>query len=223
MKVAPDNLDVFFLPGSPPISNDEICRKVCDETKRIGPIGLLIVDTSAAYFKGDDENSNAQLGDHARMMRKFTNLPGGPTVIVTCHPVKNADRSNLLPRGGGAFLNEMDGNLVGIREPGRASVEVHWHGKFRSPDFAPLPFKLVTGTTDKLKDSKGRKLWTVTAHPITAAEREAMTHAGQSREDQLLLLAIGRGRRSRPWPRPWGGRTRPGNPTGPWSSEPCRA
>ena len=68
MKVAPDNLDVFFLPGSPPISNDEICRKVCDETKRIGPIGLLIVDTSAAYFKGDDENSNAQLGDPANLV-----------------------------------------------------------------------------------------------------------------------------------------------------------
>jgi DNA-binding PadR family transcriptional regulator len=32
----------------------------------------------------------------------------------------------------------------------------------------------------------------VTAHPITSAEREAMTDAGRSREDQLLVLLADR-------------------------------
>jgi len=32
--------------------------------------------------------------------------------LVNCHPVKNASRDNLLPMGGSAFLNEVDGNLT---------------------------------------------------------------------------------------------------------------
>ena len=55
---------------------------------------------------------------------------------MTCHPTKNPDMDNLLPRGGGAFLNEMDGNLVAIKN--NSVVTVHWHGKFRGPDFAPI-------------------------------------------------------------------------------------
>ena len=59
------------------------------------------------------------------------NLPDRPTVVVTCHPTKNPSMDNLLPRGGGAFLNEMDGNIVAIKnEP---TVTVTWHGKFRGP------------------------------------------------------------------------------------------
>jgi hypothetical protein len=190
MNLDPDAVDAFFLPGSPPIANEEIRRRINEESKSKGPFGLVIIDTSAAYFTGDDENSNAQLGAHARLMRSFTNLPGGPTVIVTCHPVKNADRGNLLPRGGGAFLAEVDGNLVLIREPGRTHADLYWHGKFRGPDFAPIAFKLVPGTSEKLKDTKDRKVWTVIAKLITAEEREAMQDAGQSREDELLILLL---------------------------------
>ena len=42
-------------------------------------------------------------------------MPGEPCVIVACHPVKNASDDNLIPRGGGAFLNEVDGNLTATR------------------------------------------------------------------------------------------------------------
>ena len=71
----------------------------------------------------------------------YVNLPGSPTVITSCHPVKNADPDNLMPRGGGAFLAEVDGNLVCIGQPGGSLVKVHWHSKFRGPDFTPVPFK----------------------------------------------------------------------------------
>ena len=74
-------------------------------------MSLLIIDTSAAYFEGDDENSNVQLGGHASGLRELS-LPGGPTTIINCHPTKNATDDNLVPRGGGAFLAEVDGNLV---------------------------------------------------------------------------------------------------------------
>jgi AAA domain/RepB DNA-primase N-terminal domain/Primase C terminal 2 (PriCT-2) len=182
-------MDVFFLPGTPPISNAEIRKRIDTEAARHGPFGLLIIDTSAAYFQGDDENSNAQLGAHARMLRTFVNLPGGPTVVVTAHPPKNPNMDNMLPRGGGAFLNEMDGNLVCINNDG--VVTVHWHGKFRGPDFAPILFKLNPGTSDKLKDAKGRLIWTVTAAPISEVEKTGLENTGRRRQDELLVLLSG--------------------------------
>ena len=129
----PETMDVIFLPGTPDITNEQIRKRIDAEVEKHGPIGLLIVDTSAAYFRGDDENSNAQLGDHARMLRTFINLPGGPTILVTAHPLKNPNMENLVPRGGGAFLNEVDGNLVAIKQD--VVVQLHWHGKFRGVGF----------------------------------------------------------------------------------------
>ena len=73
---------------------------------------LVVIDTSAAYFEGDEPNNNAQQGVHAARLRTLIDLPGGPCVLALCHPIKNADRDNLIPYGGGAFLNEVDGNLT---------------------------------------------------------------------------------------------------------------
>jgi hypothetical protein len=86
-------------------------------------------------------------------MRQLTTLPGRPVVFVSSHPVKNADTSNLLPRGGGAFLNEVDGNLTPVK---RADlIEFHWQGKHRGPDFEPIYFALKPVTAPTLIDSKG--------------------------------------------------------------------
>jgi AAA domain len=188
MGQTPSSMDVFFLPGTPAIGNQEIRKRIDAEAEKQGPFGLLIVDTSAAYFLGDDENSNAQLGAHARMLRTFVNLPDGPTVIVTCHPTKNPNMDNLLPRGGGAFIAEVDGNLVCQKEPGSMVVAIDTHGKFRGPEFEPIAFKLQAGQTDLLKDRKGRRIWTVTAKPITEAERVALVDTSHQKQDQLLAL-----------------------------------
>ena len=155
MGQSPDTMDVFFLPGAPPISEAPIRKKIDAEAAKHGPFGLVIVDTSAAYFRGDDENSNSQLGAHARMLRSFVDLPGGPTVLVTCHPTKTPNMDNLLPRGGGAFVAEVDGNLVCVKAG--SVVELHWHGKFRGPEFEPISFKIQAGQSEKLKDAKGRR------------------------------------------------------------------
>lgn len=184
----PDGIDVVFMPGTPPISNPEIRQGINAEAERHGPFSLLIVDTSAAYFQGDDENSNKQLGDHARMMRSFADLPGGPSILVTCHPTKNPDMSNLVPRGGGAFLAEVDGNLVAIKQPGSMIVELNTHGKFRGPEFSPISFKIVPGTSDKLVDTKGRSIWTVTAMPITDMERDGIDNSARAKYDDLLVM-----------------------------------
>src|ERR1700751_3158509 len=113
-KLLPEDIDVVFFPGARPLTDE--CRKLIDaEAAKHGPFALVIVDTSAAYFNGDDENNNVQAGNHARMLRTLVQLPGGPTVLIPAHPIKAANIENLLPRGGGAFLNEMDGNLVCIK------------------------------------------------------------------------------------------------------------
>ena len=117
-------------------------------------------------------------------------VDGGPTVIATTHPTKNANMDNLLPRGGGAFLAEVDGNLVCQKVPDSMAVDLHWHGKFRGPDFSPIPFELNAGTTDKLKTSKGKLIWTVWAMPITPEERAKLDDKTLQDQDKVLAFML---------------------------------
>lgn len=178
-----DEIDVHFIPGTFKIS--DMAARIAQEVERSGELALVIVDTSAAYFEGDDENSNAQAGAHARRLRGLIYLPGRPTVVVNCHPTKNAGDDNLLPRGGGAFVAEVDGNLTARKTDG--AVELHWQGKFRGPDFAPINFQLKTIGCARLQDSKGRAIPSVMAVHLTDTAQDAMTDA--ARRDENLLLA----------------------------------
>ena len=56
------------------------------EAETINDLVLVIVDTGAAYFPGDETNSNSQQGAYARLLRQLTFLPGKPAVLVNCHP-----------------------------------------------------------------------------------------------------------------------------------------
>lgn len=179
-----DGIDVHFIPGTFKIS--DMKARIHAEVEALGGVALVIVDTSAAYFEGEDENDNKQAGDHARLLRSLTTLPGGPCVLVACHPPKNAADDNMQPRGGGAFLAEIDGNLTAKRDD--SVVEVYWQGKFRGPDFAPLSFQLRTVTHERLKDRKGRLLPTVVACFLSDATQREMATAARSREDALLTM-----------------------------------
>jgi hypothetical protein len=182
---------IIWLGARLPLSNKAIRKQIDAEVASLaGEVALVVADTSAAFYEGDDENSNVQLGNHARMLRTFVDLPGGPTVLVTSHPVKNPDMENLVPRGGGAFVNEVDGNLVCVAQGG-GLIDLHWHVKFRGPDFEPIPFKITPGQSEKLTDSDDEKIWTVTAAPVTAAEQEAVMDTAQRRRDDLLVTMQG--------------------------------
>jgi hypothetical protein len=187
-----DNIDVHFLPGVFKIS--EIASRIHAEVAKIGPVALVIVDTSAAYYEGDDENANVQMGVHARRLRSLVNLPGEPCVLVACHPVKNATADNMVPKGGGSFLNEVDGNLTCTKVD--SVVTLHWQGKYRGPDFAPFPFELHTVTTDRLRDSKGRLIPSVVATPLSEKERGEAEAGSRRDEDRVLLMIAGGERRS---------------------------
>ena len=190
MDVNPDDVDVHFLRGAPDLSDDNIRQQIQNEVAQIGqPISLLIVDTSAAYFTGDSEIDRTQMGHHAAMLRSFTTLPGGPAILVLCHPTKTFDPEKMVPAGGGTFLNAIDGNLVCLRESGSMVVELHWQVKIVGvSDFAPLSFKLRVGFSDKLKDSKGRSISTVFAEPITDAERDALNETETAVKYEVLAV-----------------------------------
>jgi AAA domain-containing protein/bifunctional DNA primase/polymerase-like protein len=180
-----DTIPVHFIPGRFKIS--ALVKRITAEVGALGGVALLIVDTSAAYFETDDENSNTQAGAHAARLRSLVELPGGPCVIVNCHPTKNAGDDNLIPRGGGAFIAEVDGNLTARKDD--MTVELHWQGKFRGPDFAPMAFQLRSVTHERLKDSKGRLISTVTAAYLSETAQQELAKVARSDED-LVLRAL---------------------------------
>ncbi len=138
------------------------------EAAEVEPLRLVLVDTLAAFFDGDNINDNVQGGGFMRRLRPITRLSGRPAVVVAAHPVKNAPQDNLLPYGGGAILNEVDGNLtLWRRSEGPAGiVELHWQGKLRGLEFDPIPFRFEIATSPEVKDAKGREVALPTMLPV---------------------------------------------------------
>jgi hypothetical protein len=183
-----NDIDVHFIVGTE-VEIGKVKERITAEVTAIGGVSLVIVDTSAAYFnceECDDENDNVQARKHASMFRSLTTLPGGPTIIVLAHPPKNAKNDNLIPRGRGAFLNEVDGNFT-VRKDDNFS-DVHWQGKFRGPEFDPLSFELPTVGAMKLKDSKGRAIRTVIAVPLSDEDRAALQATQDQDRNSILVL-----------------------------------
>jgi hypothetical protein len=179
-----DEIEVFFVEGVFKIS--QMAARLKKEAEEIGgAFGLVIIDTSPVFYEGDDENNRTQQGRHAEMLRQLIGIiPGKPAVIANCHPVKNAAENNLLPAGGGNFLNQVDGNLTAAKKDG--TTELHWQGKFRGVEFAPMHFALKTTTHQDLKDSRGRLIPTVICEWISETAKEEIAAQAVSDQDRLL-------------------------------------
>jgi AAA domain len=178
-----ETIDAHFIPGV--FSIPDLLPRIQTEVAEIGNVDLLIIDTSAVYFEGENENDNVEAGKHAVMLRNLITLPGGPCIIVNCHPTKNATDENIVPRGGGAFLAAVDGNLCAKKDD--MTIELSCQGKFRGPEFAPINFSLKQGTHERLKDSKGRLIKTVIATCLSEQAKEDMDKAARTDEDQFML------------------------------------
>jgi hypothetical protein len=181
-----NTIPVHFIDGVIDIRAE--LSRIAQEAVSIPNLVLVIVDTAAAYFMGDEDNSNTQKGGYARLLRELTKLPGKPAAIINCHPVKNAPQDNLLPVGGGAFVNEMDGNLTLWAEGGEKQTTLHWQGKFRGPEFEALTFELKIATSDRVKDSKGRHLPSIMAVPLP--ETVAAWQETVAEEDDKTVLRL---------------------------------
>lgn len=190
-----DDDDISFVPGIFDIERMMAALEI--DAKKNGGISLIIVDTSAAYFLGNEELSNTQMGAYARVLRKLTTLPGHPCVVVLCHPIKHVvDPSQLLPRGGSAYLAEMDGNLTLWRVTDD-TIELSYT-KLRGPSFQPVSFQLRPIKTPSLVDAKGRQFSTIEAVVVSRAEEEAAQNRETEEEDQILaaMLKLPEGRLS---------------------------
>jgi hypothetical protein len=183
-----DTINVAFIDGVVKISGIRSQLKAEIEAAK-EPVVAVFIDTKAAYFEGKDEDDNTQALEDAKRHGSLTELPGGPCVVVACHPPKNAPEGALIPRGGGAYVFHMDGNLT-AKALNDTLTEVHWQLKFRGVDFAPLTFQLHTVRHDhpKLKDTKGRQLPSVIATYVSDQEQERLVSVSDDNDIKLLTL-----------------------------------
>ena len=175
----------YVLPGSFPLTEEEADALKRDIAGLGVPLALIVGDTASSFFPGDDENSNVQAGTYARTLRAFNECEGNPAIMALCHPTKGASRSNLLPRGGGAFLNELDGNLALWSQSQGEVTELHWCGKIRGPDFSPLGYRLRPVPTG-LTDEKDRPEMTIVAEPMSEEAIADHTKQALANEDVVL-------------------------------------
>jgi hypothetical protein len=182
----PAELAMHVLPATFPMTAERVALMV----QQINALGcspaLIIVDTAAAFFPGDDDNQNVQMGDYARTLRILTTCDGAPAVVTPAHPVKNPDKDNLLPRGGGAFLNEVDGNLTLWAQIMGETASLHWQGKIRGADFAPVHFALQQVRVNGLADSRGRPILSIVAVLQTDEQADAASRSTLSEENTVL-------------------------------------
>ena len=174
------------LPANFPLIAEEADTLKAEIDAIAGDKALIVADTGPAYFPGDNDNDNVQMGEYGRVQRTLTACRGRPAVVALTHPIKHADRESLIPRGGGAYLNELDGNLYLWSDAVGESTTLHWQGKLRGADFAPVPFALKPITLDQLKDAKGRPFRSIVAAPQS---QEAADNArAQTRSDENAVL-----------------------------------
>jgi hypothetical protein len=180
-----DNLVILDFRAKPEAVHAELKRLAEQE-----PLALVIVDTLAAFFDGDNINDAVQGGQFMRRLRPLTQIKGLPSVLVAAHPVKNASEDALVPYGSGAILNEFDGNLTLWKNPQTALVSLHWQGKLRGLEFEPVPFRFEVMGCPEILDAKGREVHLPTLRPSSAEAVEDRQQAEVDTDRKLLLAMI---------------------------------
>jgi len=155
-------------------------------SESVGGFDLVLVDGKTSFFTGDEENDNTQAYAQALELRSLTRLVGLPSVAVLCHPNRAVDGAeSLLPRGGSAFLNELDGNLTAWNSGGVVSLS---QNKIRGADFEPVKIKLDVFVFPDIKTNFGTPITSVIAKPLDMNESELLEEQAESEENRLLTL-----------------------------------
>jgi hypothetical protein len=105
---------------------------------------------------------------------------------VAFHPTKTADEEKLIPYGGGATYNEIDGNLTLWQEQGQ--IKFH-QNRVRGPAFDPCFFKIEKLACPDILDDQGRQILLPVMRRITNEDAEQHAHA-EANFDLALLKAI---------------------------------
>jgi hypothetical protein len=214
LGLSPKDIEVHFVRGAFDLTNlkDGLGALKADVMKLGKDFGAVIVDTSAAFFartEHEDENSNVDMQQWALELRELLEaIPGKPAVIVASHPIKGSERrldlDNLVPRGGGAFLNSIDGNMTATVDGTTGYTKIHWAGKFRGVPFDPLYYELKI-LDSPIKNERGIPIKSVVAEPKTDAQVDAKEATErQELESVLLKIAADRDGSVRDWCRAMG-------------------
>lgn len=151
-----ENLPIHFLSGHFLLSQFESDLKA--ELSKHHDLRLVITDSLQAFFEGENDNGNVEMIEAARRFRALSELPQKPASIVIAHPAgKRPDRENIVPRGGSAFGNELDGNFTVWAEPDGTQI-FHHSEKHRGAPFEPINFVMEEREFEDLVDSKGTPL-----------------------------------------------------------------
>lgn len=149
----------------------------------------VVVDTDQAISldeAGSEVNNSERMG-HAKRLRELTRCATNPTVIDLCHPNAMADANSLRPRGGGAFLAEIDGNVMLSRVDDVVSVKTDPF-KFRGMPWE-LTFRSKMEKCEDIKDTKGRLIPTPYLELMTE-EQGAMAKVGRMNIDLEVLKLV---------------------------------
>lgn len=156
----PDTLLKFKAIGCDPDMFDivdqayEIRANVADQIEALEhEYAGIFIDSNQAYFGDGDQNSNSDALGHAQAFRRLTKARGAPFVCVLSHPKMNFDEDNMIPYGGGSFMNEIDGNLTLKLSNGLAELS---HTKLRQPSFDEVDFKLRVHEFEGMKNNFGK-------------------------------------------------------------------
>ena len=162
-------------------------ESIFEQANALGDVALIIIDTSSAYFSGEDENNNVHSREHWASMRRFTQgVVGRPCVLVLCHPSKSA--TDLVPRGGSSALGEMDGNITCQISNGIATIAPHT--KFRGVPFSPITFEAVKEKCKANRTKDGEHLLSVYAVPLTDNEAEKAHDARRRQIERIEELDL---------------------------------
>jgi AAA domain len=171
----------------------EFLRELIDA---LGGADLIFVDTSPAFQAVSgavEENSNTEQLRWAMVLRQMTKFKGNPAVIALCHPTKRPQSiEESIPRGGGAFLAEVDGNYVSwlkADDGERKFFDFTWTGKFRG-SFEPVSYVVEIGTCDALADPDGNLVRTVWAHAADEHQISAAAREQTDAEDALMTAMV---------------------------------
>jgi hypothetical protein len=156
------------------------------DAKANGSFQHVNIDTLQAGFAaagGGKFNDNESILAYVMRLRVLTTLPGQPSVLVLCHPTKNATEDDLQPYGGGATVNEIDGNLTLWKS---TQVKLHHTDKLRGPTFEPKYFRIEKLSCPEIVDKRGRQILLPVMRPCT--EMDVEERSTQEGNTELALL-----------------------------------
>lgn len=165
----PADVDIHFVQGR--FSINQWADVLRSKMEAMPDLKLVIVDSLQAFFEGDNDNDNTQMVEMAHKLRSLCQISRRPAILIIAHPAgKVPSKDNLVPRGGGAFLNEIDGNLT-VWSQDASQQTLHHSQKFRGAGFDPMEWVMQIHEFSHLTDIHGTPLKLPVSRPETGHER----------------------------------------------------